>query len=78
MLVVCFPAAPPDPFSPFAMGSGMRINEHLTRRITFTDKDDKIDATVMYQSNGRYSVQVKQYLKHQAHRIIDEEVEYWG
>ncbi|XP_022088008.1 methylcrotonoyl-CoA carboxylase subunit alpha, mitochondrial-like [Acanthaster planci] len=47
-----------DPFSPFSMGSGIRVNENLIRRIAFTDKDDTIDATVTYQANDRYRVEI--------------------
>ncbi|XP_038049900.1 methylcrotonoyl-CoA carboxylase subunit alpha, mitochondrial-like [Patiria miniata] len=47
-----------DPFSPFSMGSGARVNENFIRRVAFTDKDDNIDVTVRYQSDGSYVVQI--------------------
>ena len=48
-----------DPFSPFALGSGVRVNEDLSRKITFTGKDDEtIDVMVTYGSQGNFMVKV--------------------
>ncbi|XP_033118273.1 methylcrotonoyl-CoA carboxylase subunit alpha, mitochondrial-like isoform X3 [Anneissia japonica] len=47
-----------DPFSPFGLGNGVRINEHLHRQIYLNDGEDQVIIHVTYKQNGHYQIKI--------------------
>ncbi|XP_071492731.1 methylcrotonoyl-CoA carboxylase subunit alpha, mitochondrial-like [Diadema antillarum] len=47
-----------DPFSPYSLGSGLRLNDSLCRRVKLSAGDTEIVALVTYQPDGTFRVQV--------------------
>ncbi|XP_040205378.1 methylcrotonoyl-CoA carboxylase subunit alpha, mitochondrial [Rana temporaria] len=48
-----------DKFSPFASGSGRRINVLYTRNLALLDGDNKVDLKINYNRDGSFDIQVQ-------------------
>ncbi|XP_068137195.1 methylcrotonoyl-CoA carboxylase subunit alpha, mitochondrial isoform X3 [Hyperolius riggenbachi] len=48
-----------DRFSPFASGSGRRINVSHTRNLTLLDGDNQVDLKINYNHDGSFNMQVQ-------------------
>ncbi|XP_043926598.1 methylcrotonoyl-CoA carboxylase subunit alpha, mitochondrial [Protopterus annectens] len=61
-----------DQFSPFASGSGRRLNNIYTRNLTLVDGDTKVTIDVTYCPDGSYSMQIDGEVFHVSGGFIQE------
>ncbi|XP_077344021.1 methylcrotonoyl-CoA carboxylase subunit alpha, mitochondrial [Lithobates pipiens] len=61
-----------DKFSPFASGSGRRINISYTRNLTLLDGDNKVDLKINYNRDGSFDMQVQDKVLNVSGELLNE------